>query len=62
MAQKYYLAGFEKQGTGSALGWKNCGAASGAMLADQATLGLKNPSSDAFRKATNDFEGGLNIS
>lgn len=62
MAQKFYRAGFEKQGTGTTLAWKNCAAASGAMLADQATLRLKNPSPDAFRKATGDFIGGLNPS
>ena len=61
MVTAFYRAGFEKQGTGSALGWKNCGAASGAMLADQATLGLKNPTPDAFRKLTGDYSGGLFI-
>jgi hypothetical protein len=62
MATAFYRATFEKQGTGSALGWKNCGAASGAMLADQATLQLTDPTPDAFRKLTGDFSGGLVIS
>ena len=62
MAQAFYRPTFEKQGTGSALGWKNCGAASGAMLTDRATLKLKDPSPDAFRTATGDFSGGLMIS
>jgi hypothetical protein len=62
MAQKFYRAGFEKQGTGTPLAWKNCAAASGAMLVDQGSLRLKNPSPDAFRKATGDFVGGLEVS
>ena len=61
MATAFYRPTFEKQGTGSALGWKNCGAASGAMLTDRSTLDLKDPSPDAFRTATGDFEGGLMI-
>jgi hypothetical protein len=61
MAVPFYRAGFEKQLTGSTLGGKNCAAASGAMLADQATMGLKNPTPDAFRKASGDFVGGLYI-
>lgn len=56
---RYYLAEFEKQLTGSPLQSVNCGAASGAMLADQATLGLKDPSPDRFRRLTGDVEGGL---
>lgn len=59
---KFYRAEFEKQGTGSTLAWKNCSAASGAMLADQASLKLKDPEPDAFRRATGDFSGGLMIS
>lgn len=62
MATAFYRAEFEKQGTGSALGWKNCAAASGAMLADQASLKLVDPEPDAFRRATGDFSGGLTIS
>jgi len=57
--EPFYLAGFEKQLTGSAMGGRNCAAASGAMLADQSTMGLKNPTPDAFRKASGDFTGGL---
>ncbi len=57
----FYRPTFEKQGTGSALGWQNCAAASGAMLTDRATLDLKDPSPDTFRKATGDFSGGLAI-
>lgn len=58
----FYRAGFEKQLTGSAMGGKNCAAASGAMLVDQGSLRLKNPTPDAFRRATGDFVGGLNPS
>ena len=61
MTSAFYRAGFEKQGTGSLLGWKNCGAAAGAMLVDQGSLRIKNPSPDAFRKASGDFSGGLFI-
>jgi hypothetical protein len=61
MATPFYRAGFEKQLTGSALGGQNCAAAAGAMLCDQATLGLKNPTPDAFRRATGDSSGGLNV-
>lgn len=61
MATAFYRARFEKQNTGSTLGWKNCAAASGAMLSDQATLGLKDPTPDQFRRMTGDFEGGLAI-
>jgi hypothetical protein len=58
---QYYRATFKKQGTGSLLGWKNCGAASGAMLVDQFTLGAVSPTPDAFRKRTGDFSGGLMV-
>jgi hypothetical protein len=61
MATAFYRATFEKQGTGSALAWKNCASASGAMLADQATLGGKDPSPDFFRRLTGDTEGGLTV-
>jgi hypothetical protein len=61
MAQAFYLASFEKQLTGSALAGSNCGAASGAMLTDQMTLGLKNPTPDQFRYRTGDYSGGLFI-
>ena len=57
--QRYYLPHFEKQLTGSYLASTNCGAASGAMLVDQATLGLKDPSPEMFRRQTGDMEGGL---
>lgn len=59
MGSAFYRAGFEKQLTGSHLGGSNCAAASGAMLVDQSTLRLKNPTPDAFRRATGDFSGGL---
>lgn len=58
----YYRAKFEKQNTGSALAWSNCAAASAAMLADQSTLGMKDPTPDRIRKLTKDFEGGLTMS
>lgn len=57
----FYLAGFEKQLTGSALGGKNCSMASAAMLADQSTLGVKNPTPDSLRKISGDTDGGLTI-
>jgi hypothetical protein len=56
---KYYKPGFEKQLTGSDLQSFNCAAASGAMLTDRATLGIKDPSPDKFRKKTGDDKGGL---
>lgn len=59
---KFYKPTFEKQATGSELQWFNCGAASGAMLTDQATLGIKDPSVDRFRKKTGDTEEGLHMS
>jgi hypothetical protein len=59
MNQRYYLAGFEKQLTGASLDSKNCAAASAAMLADQMTLGIRNPTPDWVRKQTGDTEGGL---
>lgn len=59
---KYYKPGFEKQSTGSSLQWFNCAAASGAMLADQATLGIRDPTPDRFRKLTGDKVGGLHMS
>lgn len=59
--QRFYLPHFEKQLTGSYLASTNCGAASGAMLVDQATLGLKDPSPEMFRRQTGDMEGGLLI-
>jgi hypothetical protein len=59
---KFYKPTFEKQATGSDLEWFNCGAASGAMLADQATLGIKDPTPDRFRKKTGDKSGGLHMS
>lgn len=59
--QRYYLPRFEKQLTGSYLESTNCGAASGAMLVDQGTLGLKDPSPEMFRRQTGDMEGGLMI-
>jgi len=61
MGTAFYRATFEKQGTGSALGWKNCAAASGAMATDQGKLRIKDPSPDTFRAATGDFSGGLAI-
>jgi hypothetical protein len=62
MATAFYRAKFEKQLTGSSMGGSNCGAASGAMLADQSSLGLKNPTPDQFRRNTGDWSGGLIIS
>ena len=56
---KFYKPGFEKQLTGTDLGPFNCAAASGAMLTDRATLGIKDPSPDRFRKKTGDDKGGL---
>ena len=61
MAQAFYLARFKKQLTGSTLGGQNCGAASGAMLVDQGTLGFKSPTPDQFRRKTGDYSGGLFI-
>lgn len=58
----YYRPTFEKQATGSRLQWVNCAAASGAMLTDRATLGIKDPTVDRFRKKTNDKIGGLHMS
>ena len=56
---KFYKPSFEKQLTGSDLASFNCAAASGAMLTDRATLGIKDPSPDRFRKKTGDKVGGL---
>ena len=61
MTKAFYRAVFRKQDTGSPLGWKNCGASSGAMLVDQGSLGNHKPTPDAFRKRTHDFSGGLMI-
>lgn len=61
LVNDFYRARFEKQNTGSALSWSNCAAASGAMLADQSTLGIKDPTPDRIRRLTNDFEGGLTM-
>lgn len=57
----FYRATFRKQLTGSNLEGVNCGAASGAMLVDQGSLGAKRPSADAFRRRTGDWSGGLFI-
>lgn len=59
--QRFYRPDFEKQATGSALQWFNCAAASGAMLADQATLGIVDPEPDRVRALTGDFTGGLTM-
>jgi len=56
---KFYKPSFEKQLTGSDLASFNCAAASGAMLTDRATLGIKDPSPDRFRRKTGDDKGGL---
>lgn len=56
---RYYRATFEEQLTGSHLEGFNCAAASGAMLADQATLGIVDPPPDRVRALTGDFVGGL---
>jgi hypothetical protein len=61
VAVAFYRAGFEEQLTGSALGPVNCNSASGAMLADEATLGLQNPTPDQFRRNTGDTSGGMPI-
>lgn len=58
---RYYLPHFEKQLTGSTLDNTNCGAASGAMLADQATLGDIDPTPEQFRRQTGDLSGGLHV-
>jgi hypothetical protein len=55
----YYKPEFEEQSTGSTLQWFNCAAASGAMLTDRATLGIKDPTPDKFRRKTGDTKGGL---
>lgn len=57
----FYRPAFEKQATGSHLQWTNCAAASGAMLADQATLGITDPEPDRVRALTGDFVGGLTM-
>lgn len=57
----YYLPHFEKQLTGSVLDNTNCGAASGAMLIDQATLGDTDPTPEQFRRQTGDLSGGLHV-
>lgn len=57
----FYRATFRKQLTGTDLAGQNCGAASGAMLVDQGSLGAKKPSADQFRAKTGDFSGGLFI-
>lgn len=62
MGKAYYRPDFEEQATGSTLQWKNCAAASGAMLTDRATLGIKDPTPDRFRKKTGDAVGGLHMS
>lgn len=61
MAQAFYTATFRKQLTGTYLAGENCGAASGAMVVDQGTLGAKKPTPDAFRRLTGDWSGGLFI-
>lgn len=61
MAQAFYLTDFEKQLTGTVLASSNCGAASGAMLVGQGTLGALDPGADAFRRNTGDYTGGLFI-
>jgi len=57
----FYRPQFEKQATGSPLQWTNCAAASGAMLADAATLGITDPEPDRVRTLTGDFVGGLTM-
>ena len=61
VAQAFYKAAFRKQLDGSNLAGENCGAASGAMIVDQGSLGAKKPTASAFRKLTGDFSGGLFI-
>lgn len=61
MATAFYKATFRKQLTGSGLASENCGAASGAMLVDQGSLGAKKPTPDEFRRLTGDWSGGLFI-
>lgn len=56
---RFYRGEFEDQLTGSHLEAFNCAAASGAMLADQATLGIVDPPPDRVRALTGDFEAGL---
>jgi hypothetical protein len=57
----FYRTPFKKQITGSALGPSNCNMAAAAMLANQATLGFKNPSPDGLRTLSGDTVGGTTI-
>jgi hypothetical protein len=61
MAADYYTCHFERQMTGTAIGETNCAGTSGAMFADQATLGRQDPTPDRFRRLTADFQGGLQV-
>lgn len=61
MGQRFYLAGHEEQRNTGTMASTNCAAASGAMLADQGTLGIKDPGVAYFRKLTDDTEGGLRM-
>lgn len=59
---RFYRPAFEKQEGSGDLEWFNCAAASGAMLTDRATLGIKDPSVERFRKKTGDLVAGLHMS
>lgn len=61
MGRRFYLAEHESQRNTGVMARTNCAAASGAMLADQWSLGLKDPGVAWFRKQTDDFEGGLRM-
>jgi len=56
---KFYLGPHKEQRRTGPMSTTNCAAASGAMLANQATLGIKNPTVQWFRKQTGDDKGGL---
>lgn len=58
----FYVPTFRKQLDGSGMGGLNCGAASGAMVVDQGSLGYRKPTASEFRRRTGDSSGGLLIS
>lgn len=58
---RFYLAKHKEQRNTGPMSTTNCAAASGAMLDDQATLGIHNPSVRWWRKQTDDFKGGLRM-
>ena len=58
---RFYLAPHKGQRNTGVMSSTNCAAASGAMLDNQATLGIHNPSVRWWRKQTDDFSGGLRM-